>query len=206
MDKLNNFALFLLMLLYKGNVSKASKMANESQVFHVEGLYGLSKRATAFLRQHPQAARMAVASALEAAALQCEVQRNGALDEVPDSLRPFVVRRSADSSLIGVSEAAKRLQLSRTTVYDWVEKKILLGWKSTKRGLTIPAEQILGPGKVVPGIGQLLAIIDDPELVWAFLSENWPFADTTARPIDKLRVGEVEDVLNAAPSFGLTFT
>ena len=87
-----------------------------------------------------------------------------------------------------------------------VEKKILLGWKSTKRGLTIPAEQILGPGKVVPGIGQLLAIIDDPELVWAFLSEDWPFADTTARPIDKLRVGEVEDVLNAAPSFGLTFT
>jgi excisionase family DNA binding protein len=108
--------------------------------------------------------------------------------------------------MIGVSEAAARLEVSRTTVYDWVGKKTLLGWKSTKRGLTIPAEQILDPGKVVPGIAQVLEIIDDPELAWAFLSEEWPFSDKAVRPIHKLKTGGIEEVVNAAPSFGTAFT
>ena len=108
--------------------------------------------------------------------------------------------------MLGVSEAAARLEVSRTTVYDWVEKGILLGWKSTKRGLTIPSEQILGPGKVVPGIEQLLEIIDDPELGWAFLSEEWPFENEVIRPIDKLKTGRVEEVMDAAPSFGTAIT
>ncbi len=108
--------------------------------------------------------------------------------------------------MIGVSEAAVRLKISRTTVYDWVEKKMLLGWKSTKRGFTIPAEQILGPGKVVPGLPEVLEIIEDPELAWEFLSNEWPFADDMARPIDKLKAGSIEDVIGAAPSFGTAFT
>ena len=149
---------------------------------------------------------MAVASALEAAALQCEVQHLETPHEVPESLRPFVENRPRDAALIGVSEAAKRLQISRTTVYDWVERNILLGWKTTKRGLILPAEQILGPGKVVAGIAHVLEIIDDPELAWTFLSQDWPFAHDTTRPIDKLKNGEVEAVLSAAPSFGLSFT
>lgn len=125
---------------------------------------------------------------------------------MPESLKPFLIHRPSDPSLIGVYEAAARLQVSRTTVYDWVEKKILLGWKSTRRGLTIPAEQIVGPGKVVPGIAAVLEIIGDPELTWAFLSEKWPFSDNEARPIDKLKAGDLNDVVNAAPSFGASFT
>jgi hypothetical protein len=83
-----------------------------------------------------------------------------------------------------------------------VEKKILLGWKSTKRGPTIPAGQILGAGKVVPGIAQVVAIIGDPELASSFLSQDWPFADKVVRPLDKLKAGKVEEVISAAPSFG----
>lgn len=126
--------------------------------------------------------------------------------DVPESLKPFVVHRRQDPNLIGVSKAAVRLRVSRSTVNDWVEKKILLGWKSARRGLMIPAEQILGPGQIVPGIAPVLEIIDDPELTWAFLSEEWPFADQTARPLDKLKAGDVEDVISAAPGFGTTFT
>ena len=147
---------------------------------------------------------MAVAAALEVAATQYEVGND--VDNVPERLKPFVITRPHGAEMLGVSEAAARLEVSRTTVYDWIEKKILLGWKSTKRGLTIPGEQILGPGKVVPGIEQLLEIISDPELTWAFLSEEWPFAKKVTRPIDKLKAGEVEDVVDAAPSFGMAIT
>ena len=51
-----------------------------------------------------------------------------------------------------------------------------------------------------------LEVIDDPELAWAFLTQDWPFADDMARPLDKLVRGEVEDVLRAAPGFGMSFT
>ena len=122
---------------------------------------------------------MAVAAALEAAATQYGAGSEAT--EVPEHLKPFVITRPHSAEMLGVSEAAARLEVSRTTVYDWIEKGILLGWKSTKRGLTIPAEQILGPGKVMPGIEQLLEIIDDPELAWAFLSEEWPFENEVMR-------------------------
>ena len=173
---------------------------------HIEGLPALSRSAKRFLRQHPKEARMAVAAALEAAAVQYEAEDGPADESVPESLKPFVVRRPPGADMVGVSEAAARLEVSRTTVYDWVEKKMLLGWRSTKRGLTIPAEQILGPGKVVPGIAQVLQIIDDPELAWAFLSKEWPLADRVARPIDALKAGDVAAVVDTAPGFGTSFT
>jgi len=187
-------------------MSGARKLTKEAAGFHVEGIRGLSGSATRFLRQHPKEARMAVAAALEAAAVQFEAQGDDSPADVPAALEPFVVRRASGADMLGVSEAAERLEISRTTVYDWVEKKMLLGWKSTKRGLTIPAEQILGAGKVVPGVAQVVEIIGDPELAWAFLSEEWPFAHKVARPIDKLKAGEVEDVASAAPSFGTVVT
>lgn len=179
-------------------------MTKSAAEFHVEGLRGLSRNATKFLRHHPEEARMAVAAALEAAATQYGVGSEAT--EVPEHLKPFVISRPHGAEMLNVSEAATRLEISRTTVYDWIEKGILFGWKSTKRGLTIPAEQILGPGKVVPGIGRLLEIIDDPELAWAFLSEEWPFENEVMRPIDKLKIGEVEEVMDAAPSFGTAIT
>ena len=187
-------------------MSRQSKMPEQAIGFRVEGLTGLSKSATQFVHQHPKQARMAVAATSEAVAVQYEAEDSSSAFDVPEALKVFVVHRPLGSDMIGVSEVALRLRVSRTTVYDWVEKMTLLGWKSTKRGLTIPAEQILGPSKVVPGIPEVLEIIKDPELAWAFLSEEWPFANDMARPIDKLKVGEVEEVVNAAPSFGTTFT
>jgi excisionase family DNA binding protein len=181
-------------------------MTKERMHFQVEGLEGLSNKATRFLRRHPEQARTAVVTALEVAALQYEPEGNDSIEEVPEALRPFVVRRSKEAELIGVSVAAERLKISRTTLYDWVAKRKLLAWKTTKRGLSIPAEQILGPGKVVPGLQQVLAVIEDPELAWLFLSQDWPFADEVVRPIDKLKAGKVAEVADAAPSFGTAVT
>ncbi|MBF0250378.1 MAG: helix-turn-helix domain-containing protein [Alphaproteobacteria bacterium] len=184
----------------------ANRSMNEDVGFQVKGIQGLSGAATRFLRQHPKEARLAVAAALEAAAVQYVVEDVGVPESVPESLQPFIVRRSSKAEMLGVSEAAERLKISRTTVYDWVDKNILLAWKSTKRGLTIPAEQILGPGNVVPGQDKVVEIIGDAELAWAFLTQDWPFADKVARPIDQLKAGHVEDVINAAPGFGASVT
>lgn len=183
-------------------MSRQGRMREQAIGFQVEGLTGLSKSASRFVRQHPMQAR----AALEAAVVQYDLEERRSSVDVPEALKPFVVHRPLGSDMIGVSEAAQRLAISRTTVYDWIEKKILLGWKSTKRGRTIPAKQILGPGNVVAGIPEILEIIEDPELAWAFLSEEWPFANDMARPIDKLKAGEVEEVVDAAPGFGMTFT
>ena len=165
----------------------------------------LSSSARAFVRHHPREARLAVTVALETAAAQREREDADIAAGVPEGLQPFVVRRDGSEDILGVSEAAKRLEVSRTTVYDWVDRKTLIAWRSTKRGLSIPAAQILGAGKVVAGLEDVAEAIGDPELAWAFLSQEWPFEDTMATPLALLKSGRIDDVLGAAAGFGATF-
>ncbi len=171
--------------------------------FLLERFPVLSGNARNFVRSHPREARAAVAAALEAIAAQREAED---IADVPERLRPFVVRRSADEGILGVSEAAKRLEVSRTTVYEWVRTTRLIAWKTTKRGLRIPAGQILGAGRVVPGLKDVVNAIGDPELAWAFLTQEWAFEKTIALPLELLKDGRIEEVLGAAPGFGATFT
>ena len=147
---------------------------------------------------------MAVAVALEAAAAQLEVEAARSVQEVPEQLRAFVVDR-ADEEILGVTEAAARLGVSRTTVYEWSERRTLIAWRGTKRGLNIPAAQILGPGRVVARLADVVDAIGDPELAWAFLNQEWPFEEAVARPLDRLKDGGVNAVLSAAAGFGATF-
>ena len=199
--------------------------AKEAMGLMMDEFPALSNNVRTFVRDHPQEAWRAVVVALEVIAAQRETKdadmpeglrqllndpreawRAVAEDaEVPEGLRPFLVRRSGDD-ILGVSEAAKRLEVSRTTVYDWVDRKTLIAWRSTKRGLSIPAAQILGAGKVVAGLGKVVETIGDPELAWAFLSQEWPFDDTATAPLTLLKAGRVDDVLDAAAGFGATFT
>ncbi len=164
----------------------------------------LSSDARDFIREHPEEARMAVAVALETAAAQAEAGAGRPGEEVPEQLRPFVASRAGER-ILGATEAAARLGVSRTTVYDWADRNTLIAWRSTKRGLNIPAEQIVGPGRVVPGLADVVEVVGDPELAWAFLSQEWPFAETTARPLERLNAGRLDEVLSAAAGFGATF-
>ena len=75
------------------------------------------------------------------------------VQEVPDQLRPFTIGRASEE-ILGVTEAAPRLGVSRTTVYEWSERHTLIAWTGTKRELMIPAAQIVGAGRVVPGAGR----------------------------------------------------
>ena len=188
------------------HMSKSTGPISEAMKFLEEGLPALSRSAREFVRHRPREARMAVAVALETAAAQCEAEDGRAAADVPKRLRPFIIRRVGAEDIVGVSEAASRLEVSRTTVYDWVERRTLLAWRSTKRGLSIPAAQILGPGQVVPGMADVVDVIGEPELAWAFLTQEWPFEDAARAPLELLKAGRMDDVLGAAPGYGATFT
>lgn len=165
----------------------------------------LSTQATEFIHQHPEEARLAVTAALEAVAAHFDSKRRES--GVPDSLLPFVDDSAAtDRGLLGPEEAARRLGVSRATVYNWIDSKRLLGWRLTRQGTLIPAEQILGRGEVVPGIDRVLEVLSEPRAAWRFLNEESPFFDTPMRPIDALKAGMVNDVVAAARTSGEAFT
>ena len=163
----------------------------------------LSSDAREFVREHPEEARVAVAVALETAAAQLGAESTRSTADVPVRLRQFVVDRTGED-LIGVTEAASRLRVSRTTVYDWAARNTLIA--STKRRLNIPAGQIVGPGRVTDGLAEVVDVVGEPELAWAFLSQEWPFDDGVTRPIERLQSGGLDEVLAAATGFGATFT
>ena len=179
--------------------------AKETMGFLVDEFPALSNSARTFVRDHPREAQLAVAVALEAVAAQRMTEDADAGGQVPERLRPFLVQRGGGEDILGVSEAAKRLEVSRTTVYDWVDRKTLVAWRSTKRGLSIPAAQILGAGKVVAGLAAVVEAIGDPELAWAFLSHEWPFDDTATAPLTLLKAGRLDEVLGAAAGYGTSF-
>ncbi len=124
---------------------------------------------------------------------------------LPEPLRAFVTGRPGEE-ILDVTKAAKRLEVSLDTVYDWTKRHLLIAWQSTERKLSIPAAQIVGPGKVVPGLADVVEAVGDPELAWAFLSQEWPFDETAERPLDRLNNGRLDDVLYAAAGFGSAFT
>jgi excisionase family DNA binding protein len=165
----------------------------------------LSRAAVQFVEKHPNEVTGIVANALEAAALEAGLVPHK--DRViPEALRRLVVARHADSGegrVLSISEAAELLQVTRVTVYAWIESKRLLAWRATRRGVLIPAEQILGAGEVVPGIAQVLAVIPEGEAAWDFLDEESAFLDPDKpmRPIDVLRQGKADAVVAAAHSF-----
>jgi excisionase family DNA binding protein len=162
----------------------------------------LSRAAVRFVETHPNEVTGIVASALEAAALEAGlvVARKRVMPEAP---RRSMVSRGADSGVgrvLSISEAAEVLEVTRVTVYAWIESKRLLAWRATRRGVLIPSEQILGAGEVVPGIERVLAVIGEPEAAWDFLNEESAVVDPerSVRPIDALRQGKLDAVVAAA--------
>ena len=124
---------------------------------------------------------------------------------IPDSLAPFIVDEPLEDETLTVAEAADRLNVSRPTIYKWIERGKLLGWSPlTKRGHVIPAEQIVSPGKLVGGLPEILEILKNHEFAWVFLTQEMPFADEVTRPIDKLKRGEVDEVVGTAAGWGAT--
>jgi excisionase family DNA binding protein len=140
---------------------------------------------------------------LEAAAALEAAQGAAPERALPEARRRFVVPSRADTKtgrVLSISEAAEMLEVTRVTIYAWIEAKRLLAWRATRRGTLIPAEQILGAGEVVRGIDRVLAVISEPAAAWDFLRQEFPDIDPNAvqRPIDALKAGEIDAVVAAA--------
>jgi excisionase family DNA binding protein len=175
----------------------------------VFALTNLSALAANFVKEHPREAKLAVAVALETAARQFKGISGQSDDDVPQELRQFMVEEDQEldsDEMIGAAEAANRLDVARATIYNWINEGRLIGWRVTRSGIVIPAEQIVGPGELAPGISEVIEEIGDPRAAWRFLTEESPFFDKPARPIDKLKEGEIETVIKAAQSQGDAFT
>ena len=171
----------------------------------------LSRAAVRFVETHPDEVARIVSAALETAAALESTGVSVASRSIPSALQRLVNSARADSDegrVLNVSEAAELLQVTRVTVYAWIEAKRLLAWRATRRGVLVPAEQIMGPGKVVPGIDRVFAVIPDPQGAWDFLTQESPYVSRAAlrRPIDALKAGELEPVIAAAHSFLDAFT
>jgi len=125
----------------------------------------LSRPARRFVEAHPDEVQRIVATALETAAELDATGVPAATRSLPPALQRLVIAPRADTdkgSVLSISEAAERLEVTRVTVYAWIEAKRLLAWRATRRGVLIPAEQITGPGEVVQGIERLLKVISEP--------------------------------------------
>ena len=171
----------------------------------------LSRAAVRFVETHPDEVQRIVATALETAAAldatgvpAATRSLSPALQRLVTSARPSV----EEGRVLSVSEASELLEVTRVTVYAWIEAKRLLAWRATRRGELIPAEQIVGPGEVVPGIERVLKVISEPAAAWDFLTEESPYVNAGAlrRPIDALKAGEIDAVIAAAHSFLDAFT
>jgi excisionase family DNA binding protein len=111
-------------------------------------------------------------------------------------------RPSAEATLT-VTEAAKQLlQVTRQTLYAWIRTGKVLAWRTSKPGYHIPAEQILGLEQFVPDIDRVLAVIPEPRTAWRFLTEESPYFEEPVRPIDTLKAGVTERVVEAARLHG----
>lgn len=187
-------------------MSKRAKHSAAVLEAPLAALPGLSKTAAAFVRQHPNEAQIAVTAALEAVAVQFAEGSTASGDAIPQQLRAHVRQSTPHLSLLNVSEAAERLDVSRTTIYEWIEKKRMLGWTVTRQGLVIPREQILGPRELVPGLDRVLAVIPHARAAWRFLSEESAFFDEPRRPLDVLKDGDIDAVVAAAEAHGEAFS
>jgi len=156
-------------------MSRTTKQEEETMEFPVDEFTMPSNFARKHVLRHSREAREAVANTSEASATQSNHAVGlkapvvpppdfTGVGKVPESLRPFVVYPNADEEIIGVSNAAERLAISRTTVYEWAKTNKLIAWRVAKRVLRIPAKQIINKGHVVPGLKDVVLAIGDPEL------------------------------------------
>jgi len=129
-------------------------------------------------------------------------------DRVPEALRRFLIsdRVTSDAAVLDLAQAATRLEESPEIVEKWIREKQLLAWQ-TSSGLRIPAEQIVGPHRVVPGLVRVLETIPDARSAWDFLALESPFfPGAPQRPLDVLKAGQLEDVIRASIAHGEAFT
>lgn len=160
--------------------------------------------------------RLVLDSAIETAAKTIErvdgdvraVERFGsrAAEPLPalEATRRLDVRTRAidPEGLIGAAEVAALLGVgSRQAVHARRERGQLLGFRNGRRDVHFPREPFDERGRVAPGLAAVLALFDgDAFEAWTWLSTASSALDE-ARPLDRLRGGDIDAVIAAATGY-----
>lgn len=108
--------------------------------------------------------------------------------------------------MISVAQVVEKTELSRWQVYAKIRKGEILAWRRLCGRYCVPEDQFSESWDPVPGLSKVVEAIGDPESTWDFLTQNWPMEHTYEWPLECLRRGEVEDVVDSALSYGWAYT
>ncbi|HTN96465.1 MAG TPA: hypothetical protein VL101_05775, partial [Nordella sp.] len=100
--------------------------------------------------------------------------------------------------LAGPVELEREYGIRRSTLHDWQRRGSIIGLLRGGRKHAFPLAQFVD-GRPIEGMTQVTKIIRDPRTAWLWLLRSHP--DTGQRPpLDHLKAGHIEDVINAAES------
>ena len=109
---------------------------------------------------------------------------------------------SAEGGVLTAEEAADLLGITRQAIDNRRKRGKLLGVQLGKRGYRYPAWQFT-PDGTLPGLGQIFQALDgySPWIQFSFMLNDNAWLDGL-RPLDLLRRGDIEPVIEAAGKYG----
>ena len=103
-----------------------------------------------------------------------------------------------DGELLTSAQMATRIGLrGRQGVHHRLRQGTLVGFELGRRGTLFPTAQLDGHGRVLDGIGDVLALLPDARWAWRWLTEPTSALDDDV-PLERLRRGDREAVVAAA--------
>lgn len=112
----------------------------------------------------------------------------------------------AEGGSLSSEDAARLLRISKTAVFKRLDAGRLLAWREERlQAARFPRWQFDEHGRVLAGLGEVLAILDQDERLdaWGkilfFLQEKSSLGDR--RPLDLLREGRLKEVCLAARAY-----
>jgi hypothetical protein len=126
-------------------------------------------------------------------------------DELEAALREARARGDARAAevlagpdMLGADDFASLIGATRETVRQKLKRREVLGLQGAKRGVRYPAWQVTRDGGLLPGLPTLFELLgDSPWAVFRFLTQPSPALGGEA-PKDRLRGGNVAEVLDVA--------
>ena len=172
---------------------------------------GLNRNARKVLVAHPGAVRSALAAA--ASALQSKEAESSHLEVIgskPGQLldEAEAERRLAErtqpgepENVVTSDEFAKMTGLkSRQTVHEWLKKGRIVGWQGATRRFVFPVEQLDDRKRPLQGLDRVQHWFADGYVAWVWLTTPLAALDG-ARPLDRLRDGDIDMVEAAAKGY-----
>lgn len=106
---------------------------------------------------------------------------------------------NSEGGFISISEVAKKLGLSNEAINDLRSRRKLIGLNNSE--IVYPKWQFAN--KILPGLDKILAVLntDNPWMQASFMLYPNIWLDDK-RPLELLKEGKIEEVLNAANMFG----